>query len=218
MSTDSPLPTRAFADRWRALPNELKFEVISHLVPNNQDLDIDILTETARQQKKCLETDSTDVPLLWCLLEHAEFHELATMALFKNNKFVIDAVEVDCREYELEYPAASMVKHITRLQLMVGVDFRDWNWMARCMEGLHAFENVCELDLVVVGSCPCRKCQYDFDEAVANERVVVDVKQLRVRYQAPEIEELDPERITALMALVMEQVMTLEDAEARGLL
>ena len=170
----SPSLTPAFANGWRKLPNELKIEVLSRILPYRKTLHVEILSEIARRNNGRTIDFPIDPQLMWCLLDHPEFSDFMMDVLFNNHKFVVTSYLP-----RHEYPLRSMFSNIKRLQLIVQANGPNWQWLAEVARGAHGFDSIREVDLTVW----VLNVRYDeFCNQVRRTRVIVwDVELLRIR-------------------------------------
>jgi len=121
----SPTLTPAFANGWRKLPNELKLEIFSNVLPHNQTFDIGILSDASRQSKSPTAEDPTDIQLLWLFLEHPEFRDLAIAVFVKTNEFRVKVFSKG-----RERPLRSLCAHVQYLCINTWASCSAWDWLA----------------------------------------------------------------------------------------
>lgn len=146
MSTPTSPFDLAFVERWRSLPTELKLGVISFVLSRNDVLDVAILTETARPSTQTQDSEVTNVQLMWFLLEHPEFRDLAIDVL--NKKFLIKAPCMLAKTNGFmdplvpQFPANSTTTYLKRVQIELRTSSStDWKWFANFAKGKFSFSN-----------------------------------------------------------------------------
>lgn len=215
MATHSLPLTAAFANGWRLLSTELKLEVMSNVLPCDEVLKINILTEASRERKKRLNSDTTDVQLLWCLLEHPDFCDVAVSTLSKITFLIRSPRHLDQHLRDMpryKPPAPSITPHVQRIQVKICATSDDWVWLANLGRNFN-FSSLREVSISITHDRYCGFYQKHLRREIRKAGVIVwDAQILRVRFRF--VDKRMAGARDELKALVKGHLLRREDMQA----
>jgi hypothetical protein len=164
--------TKAFADGWTKLPDELKVQILSNLIPSSNFLFRDPSYLKKRVCWKELQHYSQMTPEIRCL---------ATQIFYRSNMFrltVLDWLTAGTTPvYLLRYPKPVVNMHIQRLELDLGsLSPGSWQKLKNLSDGVYGFPALLNLRVLIDFQSPSFVEQPFTYQALAKDAADVEVR------------------------------------------